>query len=689
MFVRLKPLRRMLTTRGTALAHDVVMGSASMFLGLYLRLDMAAIQSRIVEYTSICIVFGCIVGAVGLAFGMNRGVWRYASLPDLIAIVKVASISIAIFIVAHFFLVRLEAVPRSSMGITWAFLIVLLASPRAMYRIYRNQRDSRRSPVAERLSHRRVLLIGASDNADLFLKTISERSGSAFDVLAIVDERGRRVGRFIRGVPVVGGFDNLPQILDRLRAQGKAPDALIMTRSRAEFERYVSIERLVELVSDQGLELLRLPNMLEMQEMNADVEVRPVRLEDLLQRAPIQLDTPRIAAMIRDRKVLITGAGGSIGSELVRQIAGFQPSELVLLDASEYLLYSIEQDVRVLCPQLNTTALLCNVREREAVERIMSKHRPEVVFHAAALKHVPMVEKQPMEGIFTNSIGTRNVAEAATQANVAAMVMLSTDKAVNPTSVMGATKRIAEMFCQTMDLSQKIGGTRFMTVRFGNVLGSAGSVVPLFEKQLKAGGPLTVTHADIERYFMTIPEACLLVLQSAAYGLANPNERGRIFVLDMGKPFKIADLARNLIRLSGLRPDIDIQIVYTGLRPGEKLYEELFDARETLVKTEADGIMMAFPRAIEPGLVFRIFNELQRLVEANDTPGALRLLCSTIPEYRPGNEMSAAMHGTVGPREAGGAGEGRAEKSRPGLEAVTPSNPLASRGDFDPISEKS
>ena len=680
MIVRLKPLRRMLTTRGTALAHDVIMGSASMFLGLFLRLDMAAIQLRVVEYTSICIVFGCIVGAVGLAFGMNRGVWRYASLPDLIAIVKVASVSIAIFIVAHFFLVRLEAVPRSSMGITWAFLIVLLASPRAMYRIYRNQRDSRRNHVAERKHHRRVLLIGASDNADLFLKTISERSGSAFDVLAIVDERGRRVGRFIRGVPVVGGFDNLPQILDRFRAQGKAPDALILTRPRAEFERHVSIERLVELVSEQGLELLRLPNMLDMQEMNADIEVRPVRLEDLLQRAPIELDTPRIAAMIRDRKVLITGAGGSIGSELVRQIAGFQPSELVLLDASEYLLYSVEQDVMVRCPQLNTTALLCNVRERETVERIMMQHRPDVVFHAAALKHVPVVEKQPMEGIFTNSIGTRNVAEAATRAKVAAMVMLSTDKAVNPTSVMGATKRIAEMFCQTMDLSQRAGGTRFMTVRFGNVLGSAGSVVPLFEKQLKAGGPLTITHADIERYFMTIPEACLLVLQSAAYGLASPDERGRIFVLDMGKPFKIADLARNLIRLSGLRPDIDIKIVYTGLRPGEKLYEELFDARETLVKTEADGIMMAFPRAIEPGLVTRIFNELQRLVEGNDTAGALRLLCSTIPEYRPGHETSATMHGIGLASDHGPAGQNGVEKDRPSLVAVSKGIAPASTG---------
>ena len=636
---------RMLIRRGTALAHDMVMGSLSMFFGIFLRLDLSAVNANLFEYSLICIAFGVVVGFASLAFGMNRGVWRYTSLQDVFAIVRVASASIAIFIVAHFLLVRMEALPRSSMAIAWAFLILLLAAPRALYRIYRNRRDLRRRSGASGEPRRRAILLGASDNADLFLKAISERSGSDFDIIAIIDERERRVGRFIRGVPILGGYGNLAEILARFRSQGRAPDALILTRTRSELEQHISIDRVIELASEQGLELLRLPNLLDIREVDARIEIRPVRLEDLLQRAPLNLDAPGIGAIIKNRNVLITGAGGSIGSELARQIGTFAPASLILLDANEFLLYSVERDMLSRFPLVSLTALLCNVRERDAVERIMMDYRPDVVFHAAALKHVPIVEAQPIEGLLTNAIGTRNVAEAAIRAKVAAMVMVSTDKAVNPTNVMGATKRIAEMFCQTMDLSETVSATRFLTVRFGNVLGSAGSVVPLFEKQLKAGGPLTITHPDIERYFMTIPEACLLVLQSAAYGLANPEERGRIFVLDMGVPVKIVDLARNLIRLSGLRPDIDIKIVYTGLRPGEKLFEELFDSRETLMQTEADGIMMASPRSIEQGLVLRIFDELHRLVLANDLPGSLQLLCSTIPEFRPGKEALAMIQG--------------------------------------------
>ena len=283
--------------------------------------------------------------------------------------------------------------------------------------------------------------------------------------------------------------------------------------------------------------------------------------------------------------------------------------------------------------------------EKDAVNRIVAAHRPDVLFHAAALKHVPIVEAQPLEGLFTNVIGTRNVAEAALRANVSTMIMVSTDKAVNPANVMGATKRMAEMFCQAMDLDSAVNGTRFVTVRFGNVLGSAGSVVPLFENQIRAGGPVTVTHPEMERFFMTISEACLLVLQAAAHSHARQEERGRIYVLDMGSPVKIVDLARNLIRLSGRRPDTDIQIVYTGLRPGEKLYEELFDNKETLSGTGASGILAASPRSIEGALIVRIFDEMKRRIDAQDLPGALRLLKSTVGEFTPGSEIHLLMRG--------------------------------------------
>mgnify|MGYP001243185792 CR=1 FL=1 len=631
----------MLLLRGIALLHDTLMGIAALLLALVLRLDLDRVVGHLAIYGSAALAFGLVVSSVGFVFGMNRSVWRYASLPDLLTILKAATLSVVLFIAAHFLLARLEAIPRSSVVIAWAFLVVLLAAPRAVYRMYRNQRDTRRKRSKGRGAARRVILVGAGDNAEMFLKTITERGGSSFDVLAIVDERGRRTGRFIRGVPILGTLEQLPRIIDRFQAQGRRPDALILTRPREEYALHARIEDLVEIANRHRLEMLRLPNLLDMREIGPEIEVRPINIEDLLQRKPLRLDAPKMAHMIKGRKVLITGAGGSIGSELARQIVAFGPQSLVLLDASEYLLYSIESELRRKRPSFDLHAVLCNVRERQAIARVLAAHRPDVVFHAAALKHVPIVEAQPLEGIFTNAIGTRNVAEAAIQAKVGAMVMVSTDKAVNPANVMGATKRMAEMYCQAMDLHSDDGGTRFVTVRFGNVLGSTGSVVPLFEQQLKAGGPLTVTHPEIERYFMTIPEACLLVLQAAAYSLSNPAERGRIFVLDMGQPVRIVDLARKIIRLSGLRPDVDVKIVYTGLRPGEKLYEELFDTREILGQTDAAGILVAFPRSIERALIVRIFDEMNRLVEEHDVSGALRLLKSTVPEFVP---SAAILH---------------------------------------------
>ncbi|KAB0681524.1 polysaccharide biosynthesis protein [Aureimonas leprariae] len=638
-------LKRMVFSRSLALVHDTVMGAAAFILSLALRVDWAMFEANLWAYLAAAPAFGLLVALVGLVLGMNRGVWRYASLSDLLAIVKTASLSVAVFIVAHFLLVRLEAIPRSSIVIVWAFLIILLAAPRLLYRIYRDRRDARRYHGETGAGVRNVLLVGAGDNADLFLKMRSERGGSGYNILGIIDERGRRVGRFIQDVPVLGTLDKLPQLVERFAERDRRPDLLILTRTRDDYDRHASIEELVEAANREHLQLLRLPDLSEMRGLDHEIQLQPVRLEDLLQRPALRLDAAEIAAMIEDRVVLITGGGGSIGSELARQVAVLRPRRLVLLDASEYLLYSIESELRTAYPDLAVEAVLCNVREREVVARAIAAHTPNVLFHAAALKHVPIVESHPLEGIATNALGTRNVAEAAARAGVAAMILVSTDKAVNPANVMGATKRMAEMVCQGLDLGAAAGesGTRFVTVRFGNVLGSAGSVVPLFERQIKAGGPLTVTHPAIERYFMTIPEACLLVLQAAAHSLRRPGERGRIFVLDMGTPVKIVDLARNLIRLSGLRPEVDVRIVYTGLRPGEKLYEELFDARETLAQTDAAGILAASPRAIEYGVMARILDEMRRLIEANDVAGALRLLQSTVPDFVPGPETLERM----------------------------------------------
>lgn len=634
---------RPIVLRGLALVHDGIMGAAAMLLSLVLRLDFDIVVQNLTYFLGAAALFGFIVCGVGFFFGLNRGIWRYASLTDLLAITYAASASVASFTVAQFLLDRLGSIPRSSILIAWAFLIVLLAGPRAAYRLYRNRHDTGR--LFDRGTCKFVLLVGATDNADAFLRTTKERNNESFNILAIIDERGRRTGRSIRGVPVLGPLERLPQILDRFEAQGRRPEALILTRSREDYQRHASIEALVEIAAQQKVEILKLPNLLDMQSIDAEIEPRPIKLEDLLLRPPVRLDALKIASMIEGRTVMITGAGGSIGSELARQVAALNPRGLILVDASEHLLYSIETELAGTRPSLELHAALCNVREKDAVNRIVASHRPDVLFHAAALKHVPIVEAQPLEGLFTNAIGTRNVAEAALRANVSTMIMVSTDKAVNPSSVMGATKRMAEMFCQAMDLDSAVNGTRFVTVRFGNVLGSAGSVVPLFEKQIRAGGPVTVTHPEMERFFMTISEACLLVLQAAAHSRERQQERGRIYVLDMGSPVKIVDLARNLIRLSGHRPDTDIQIVYTGLRPGEKLYEELFDNKETLSGTGASGILAASPRSIEGALIVRIFDEMKRRIDAQDLPGALRLLKSTVGEFIPGSEIHLLMSG--------------------------------------------
>ena len=641
--IRAKSVRRMLILRGTALVHDVIMGAAAFLFGLVLRIDVGGVIQHLGEYMVAAALFGVIVGTIGFALGMNRGVWRYASLPDLAAIVKTASVSSVLFIAAHFFLVRLEAIPRSSIIISWAFLIIFLTTPRAAYRIYRNARDRRCKGAGLRVSKKPALLVGATDNADLFLKLTLEQRDVPFEIVAILDERGRRAGRFIHGIPVLGPIEELPQIMARFELQQRRPEALILTRTREDYERRASLEQLIDAATHYHMEMLRLPNLLEMKRFDSEIDIRPVRLEDLLQRPPVNLDMAEVKSMIEGKSVLVTGAGGSIGSELVRQVAKLSPRSMILLDANEYQLYSIERELSSSAPGVPYKVLLCNVREKETVMRLFEQHRPDVIFHAAALKHVPIVEAQPLEGMFTNAIGTQNVADAALRAKASAMVVVSTDKAVNPTNVMGASKRMAEMYCQALDVNPGQSTTRFVTVRFGNVLGSSGSVVPLFESQIRQGGPVTVTHPEVERYFMTIPEACLFLMQAAAHSLNRQDERGRIFVLDMGEPVKIVDLARNLIRLSGLRPEDDIKIVYTGLRPGEKLYEELFYSREALKQTAVESIFVASPHTVERQVIMRVFDEMRRLIGQNNLPGALRLLKSTVTDFSPSEEVRTMM----------------------------------------------
>ncbi|HIJ63133.1 MAG TPA: polysaccharide biosynthesis protein, partial [Rhodospirillaceae bacterium] len=363
-------------------------------------------------------------------------------------------------------------------------------------------------------------------------------------------------------------------------------------------------------------------------------EVKPIAVEDLLGRPQTVLDRSAMRSLIEGRRVLVTGAGGSIGGELVRQIADCAPAALSLLELSEFALYTIDQEISESHPELPRRPLLADIRDDARIAQVMREERPELVFHAAALKHVPMVEANPLEGVRTNAIGTRVVADAARAHGVRLMVLISTDKAVNPSSVMGASKRAAESYCQALDLDGA-AGTRFVTVRFGNVLGSTGSVVPLFQRQLAAGGPITVTHPEMTRYFMTIREAVELVLQTSALGFAHPDlYQGRIFVLDMGEPVKIVGLARQMIRLAGLRPDTDIKIRFTGLRPGEKLFEELFHGAEAPVPTNLEGILLAAARAGDLAAIGGTLDALDQACRGLDLPAALASLARLVPEYQ-------------------------------------------------------
>ena len=622
--------------RGAAFLHDVLMSAAAYLVALTLRLGVEGLNHHFHYYAPPLFVFTLIAAVVTPLTGLNAGIWRYASLTDLVAVIKAATATAVCFTLIYF-VVRLDYVPRSSVIAAWAFMIIFLAGPRAVYRIWKSHRAVGRG----RRHLKPVLLVGASDQSEAFIRAVAERNDMPFDVLGVIDDSGRRTGRLLRGTRVLGTIEDIPDLVRSYGLKGRRPEGLLLVKDQRELGAK-KVELLLEQAHELEIDLLRLPNLADLRGADlSQVELKPIALEDLLDRDPVTFDLPRISQLVAGTSVLVTGAGGSIGSELSRQLAALKPGRLTLIDASEFLLYSIDADLRRAHPGLTVVARVGNVRERDTIQRLFAEARPEIVFHAAALKHVPIVEAQPLEGLHTNVIGTRNVADAARSVGSNAMVMVSTDKAVNPTNVMGASKRFAEMYCQALDVSETEARTRFVTVRFGNVLGSAGSVVPLFEKQLKAGGPITVTHPEIERFFMTIPEACELVLQAAVQGLDPAIQRGGIFVLDMGKPVKILELAHKMIRLSGLRVGQDVKIVFTGLRPGEKLYEELFDKRETLSPTGAAGIHAALPRLIRLEQIAAVAEQLEQAILSGDELQAARYLAETVKEYSGSHAGSA------------------------------------------------
>lgn len=546
---------------------------------------------------------------------LYSSLWQYASVQELLNVFLACLLAAGSQSVGmHMFL---WSMPRSYYILYFFFLMMLISMSRFCYRGMRVVRNSYKMVRADQTIP--TMIIGAGDTASLLIKDMHNNRSVRNRVVCVIDANPAKIGSNILGVPIVGNDEHIPWAVEKYGVKEIfiAIPNLPVARKK----------EILGICKDTGCKLKILPSMTQI--VNEEVTVskfRQVELEDLLGREPVKTNLSEIMGYISDRVVLVTGGGGSIGSELCRQIAAHQPRQLIILDIYENTTYDLQLELRRNFPELDLVTLIASVRNTHRVDTIFKQYQPDIVFHAAAHKHVPLMEMNPNEAIKNNVFGTLNVARAAGENGTSCMVLISTDKAVNPTNIMGASKRICEMIIQGMQ--RRFGETNYVAVRFGNVLGSHGSVVPLFKKQIAEGGPVTVTDKNIIRYFMTVPEAVSLVLQAGAYARG-----GEIFVLDMGEPVKIDDMARNLIRLSGYEPDVDIPIVYTGLRPGEKMYEECLRKEEGLEKTANDLIFIGKPIEFDEEAFFMSLKELKKLAY-EDGNGIRKAVKEIVPSYQ-------------------------------------------------------
>ncbi|MDX0765243.1 NAD-dependent epimerase/dehydratase family protein [Sinorhizobium medicae] len=583
--------------------------------------------------------------------GLYSRNWKYGSISDLFIILQAVLLTSLLLVTLLFFSTRLTDIPRTVVPMQSLLLIAFLAAARLSFRaeelsLRRPVFKSGRNKDAQGDDRIPLLLVGASDAADLYLRALARDPNATYVPVACLDRSEDQIGMSLRGVPIAGRIQDFEQVVAELQQLNKQPRHIVFTEAPAAFGEEAS-DALLRSAERLGIAVSRLSQMTELKRAKGDnpYELRSIELTDLLERPQAALDREAIDRLVRGRRVLITGAGGSIGSELTTQVAACDPAEIVLIDNTEYNLYAIDMTLTESFPEVPRSSYLCSVRRSQRVAEIFERHRPELVFHAAALKHVPMVQLNPCEGVLTNVVGTMNVANAAKKYGTLAMVQVSTDKVVNSTSVMGATKRLAELYCQALDLhGLETGlGPRFMTVRFGNVLGSSGSLIPLFKRQLARGGPLTVTDANMTRFFMTIREAVELTLQASAYGFEKQLGQGEIFVLDMGEPIKIIDIARRMIRLAGFTPDQEIEIKIIGCRPGEKLFEELFDETDKRISSPVPGVLGAVPEAIPLPTLRDAFARLQRHSERGNEAAVVSVMRELLPRYEHEADLKMAV----------------------------------------------
>ncbi len=599
--------------RWRIILHDMLMIPLAWMGAYWLRFNLDSIPD--IFFQSALFALPVVIGVqtvINVFVGVHRGEWRFVSLTDLMLISKsvvigTTAIAFTLFLVAQ----RLMFVPRSVFILYALMLALLMCSSRLLYRLFRERHFSSRSG-------RKVVILGAGTAAEQLLRDLRRNHPNRYNIVAFLDDDPSKIGRQIHRVPIVASPDVLQDLIDRWGI-----DLVLIAVPSASDKQ---MQRLVQLCESTNVEFKTLPGMHELLSGQVQIsDMRDVRIDDLLGRDPVKLDWHRIKHSLCDKTVLVTGAGGSIGSELCRQLASVCSAHLVLFDQTEYNLYSIEEELLERFPDIKLTSILGDVCDQAAARHVFEQFKPTAVFHAAAYKHVPLLEGQVREAVKNNAIGTRTIADLANQHGAEKFVLISTDKAVNPSSLMGACKRVAEMYCQQLASQSK---TKFITVRFGNVLGSAGSVVPKFKNQIKQGGPITVTHPEMTRYFMTITEASQLILEASAMG-----EDGRIYVLDMGQAVKISHLAEQLIRLSGKQPGEDIEIIYTGLRAGEKLHEELFHDEENLTTTDYEKIMLAATRDIDPQLIEDVFATMVAKLDNYDT-SLVDCITLLVPEYK-------------------------------------------------------
>ncbi|BDR65191.1 polysaccharide biosynthesis protein [Clostridium tetani] len=602
------------------IVYDIILLVLALYLSLLLRLDFI-ISNEYMEFFKYAVVPVILITLFfNKMFKLYDSIWKYASIEELISIIYSLSLSNVVIILYNYFVTyklletKYMRFPYAAHIIFWILSVAFLGGTRFLYRVVGEIQSDK---ICNKKKNK-LLIIGAGDAAALLIKEIKKNTNLNYEIIGLIDDNEEKIGKTINGIKVIGSRRDIINI-----SEEKKIEEIILAIPSVDAG---TKREIINICKNTKAKLKTLPGIYEIIDGKVSIsKIRDVSIEDLLGREEVKLNNDDINKYIKDKVVLVTGGGGSIGSELCRQITKFKPRKLLILDIYENNAYDLQMELNYSNPNLDKEVIIASIREEERLREIFEKYKPEVVFHAAAHKHVPLMENNPAEAVKNNIIGTYNLVKCCHEYKVKKFVQISTDKAVNPTNIMGATKRFCEIMIQAFDT---VSETEYVAVRFGNVLGSNGSVIPLFKKQIAHGGPVTVTHPEINRYFMTIPEASQLVIQAG--GMA---KGGEIFVLDMGEPVKINDLARDLIRLSGYEPDIDIRIKYTGLRPGEKLYEELLMDEIALTNTEHDKIYVEKPTENSMRFVEESINEFRYVVH-KDRESIFKLMEIKVPTYK-------------------------------------------------------